>query len=133
MIKSITFVTGNEGKFKNATALFTDSGIELNQLSINTPEIQSNNSSDISKYSAEFVCKSLNEPFFVMDRSFSIDSLNGFPGPFVKYINQWFTSKRISQTYFWNRKTQMHTGQHRYHAISLVRELKLFQEKIKVP
>ncbi len=30
-----------------------------------------------------------------MDRGFYIEGLNGFPGPFIKYINKWLTPEQV--------------------------------------
>ncbi len=95
MIKEITFITGNQGKFEEACEIFEPTGISLSQEKVEAPEIQSKDSREISKFTANYISKILNKPFFVMDRSFHIKALKGFPGPFVKFINQWLSPSDV--------------------------------------
>lgn len=39
--------------------------------------------------------KELGEPCVAMDAGFFIEALNGFPGPFVKYVNEYLSEKQI--------------------------------------
>lgn len=94
-MKEITFITGNKGKFEEAKKIFTGSGIELLQEAYDTPEIQSESAEEIALFSANFVGSKLGKPLFVMDRGFYIQGLNGFPGPFIKYINKWLTPEQV--------------------------------------
>lgn len=91
MVKEITFITGNRGKFEEAREIFEPTGIFLSLQKLEVPEIQSKDSREISIFTANYISKIVNKPFFVMDRSFHIKALNGFPGPFVKFINQWLS------------------------------------------
>ena len=95
MVSQISFITGNRGKFEEAQKIFSNTEITLIQEKFDTPEIQSENVVEIVKFSAEYVGRKLEKPLFVMDRGFYIESLNGFPGPFVKFINNWLSSDQI--------------------------------------
>lgn len=94
-MEKITFITGNKGKFEEAKNIFSGSGIELLQEAYDTPEIQSESAEEIAKFSASYIGTKLNKPLFVMDRGFYIQGLNGFPGPFIKYINRWLTPEQV--------------------------------------
>ena len=85
--KEIIMVTGNAGKYKIAKDIFIEKGLNLIQEKIETPEIQSYNVEDVSAYSALYAAKELNKPVIKSDVGYFIPALNGFPGPFVKYIN----------------------------------------------
>ena len=87
----INFVTTNKLKFEIAKSFFEKlSGeYELLQLAIDTPEIQDESVEEIARQSAVWAAKETNEPCIKMDVGFFIAALNGFPGPFVKYVNDW--------------------------------------------
>jgi XTP/dITP diphosphohydrolase len=91
----LTFITGNKGKFEEATSIFLGSEIALIQDNFDAPEIQDGDVEKIVGFTAEFVGERLDKPLFVMDRGLYIEDLNGFPGPFVKYINKWLTPEQI--------------------------------------
>jgi XTP/dITP diphosphohydrolase len=64
----------------------------LEQKRLAVPEIQSNSVQEIAEYSAQWASRQLDQSFIVQDAGFYIDALNGFPGPFIKYMNQWFNT-----------------------------------------
>ena len=89
-MKELNYVTGNKNKFANSRTFFDGYGISLNQVEVKIYEIQSDNSLDIAKSKVEQAWNSIKKPLFVNDAYWMIPSLNGFPGPYMKYINQWF-------------------------------------------
>ncbi|MFZ5391941.1 MAG: non-canonical purine NTP pyrophosphatase [Patescibacteria group bacterium] len=93
MLKKIYFITGNKNKFQTALVAFKDSGFELLQKTIDTPEIQSDDLGKIASFSAKFAANILKHPIFLTDAGCFIESLNGFPGPFIKYVNQYLTAQ----------------------------------------
>jgi non-canonical purine NTP pyrophosphatase (RdgB/HAM1 family) len=100
MTKLIQFVTTNEYKFHLAKTAFdyvAKGEYELVQATIETPEIQSVDSAEIAQYSAKWASQQLGKITVVSDVAFEIASLHGFPGPFVKYINNWLQPDNILQ------------------------------------
>lgn len=89
----IIYVTGNDLKFKVAVQALENSGISLERVSLDVPEIQNTSVEEIAKWSAIWACQNLNQPVVVMDVGYYIEALNGFPGPFIKYVNEWFTAE----------------------------------------
>lgn len=87
----IYFVTANKMKFEIAQAYFEkiSGNYELIQYEIDTPEIQHESVEEIARRSAVWAAKETGEPCIKMDVGFFISALNGFPGPFVKYANDW--------------------------------------------
>lgn len=85
---SLLIITGNKDKWKVAKELLSQYNIPLDQVKIETPEIQSMNVIEIAEYSARFAQKSLGEEVLKTDVGYYITALNGFPGPFAKYFNQ---------------------------------------------
>lgn len=92
-INSLIYVTSNAIKFRVAAQALQNSGISLQQKSLNTPEIQSSRVEEIAEWSAIWASQHLNQPVVVMDAGFYIAALNGFPGPFIKFVNEWFSAE----------------------------------------
>lgn len=86
----ISYVTGNPSKFENAQKFFSTYNIDVEQLAIKIDEIQSGDSIEIAAAKAKTAFEIHKQPLFVNDASWIIPSLKGFPGPFMKFINQWF-------------------------------------------
>lgn len=81
----IYYVTGNDLKIKLANKIFNDLNVEVEQVNLNTPEIQSLSCEEVSKNSAKWACEKINKPVMKNDSGFCIEYLNNFPGPFAKY------------------------------------------------
>ena len=62
---------------------------------MDTPEIQSESVEEIAAFSAKWASDKLNKPVAVSDGGCYIEALNGFPGPFIKYINKWFSAENM--------------------------------------
>lgn len=92
----INYLTTNKLKFEVAKQFFSSAEeYELAQHSFQVPEVQDASCEEIARQSAIYAAKELGEPCVVMDVGFSIDALNGFPGPFVKYINEWLSESQL--------------------------------------
>lgn len=91
----INFVTGNSLKFEIAKRYFADldDSYELIQLKLDTPEVQSVSAEDVARHSAVWAAREVGVPCIKMDVGFEINALNGFPGPFVRYVNDWLGVK----------------------------------------
>lgn len=92
-MKKIYFVTNNNYKFQIAREAFKNFNFQVLQRSLNTPEIQSDDLGEIASFSVDWAAKTLNSPVFLTDAGCFVDALNGFPGPFIKYINKYFTAQ----------------------------------------
>jgi XTP/dITP diphosphohydrolase len=88
----LVYVTSNEVKFKVAQQALQNSRITLERKSLNTPEIQSRHVEEIAEWSAIWSSQQLNQPVVVMDAGYYIEVLNGFPGPFIKFVNEWLSA-----------------------------------------
>ncbi len=89
---SLIYVTGNDLKFAVAAEVLQDTGIRLEQSRLSTPEIQSAEVEEIAEWSAQWASRELQKPVVVTDAGFYIEALRGFPGPFVKFVNEWLTA-----------------------------------------
>jgi XTP/dITP diphosphohydrolase len=95
MDKQITFITGNQDKWSIAKEVLAQYNIEVLQEAFETPEIQAFDVEEVAKYSAKYAADFLNRPVIVTDAGYFIEALNGFPAPYIKYVNKWLSSQNI--------------------------------------
>lgn len=97
MEHQISFVTTNPYKFAVAKEALTQSSVQLIQclLPFEVPEIQSTHVEAIASFSAKWVCEKIQRSIVLTDAGYYIEALNGFPGPFIKYINEWLSAEDI--------------------------------------
>ncbi|MFA5743006.1 MAG: non-canonical purine NTP pyrophosphatase [Candidatus Paceibacterota bacterium] len=89
-MKKLHYITGNRSKFANAQAFFAPYGIVLVQTKLDVYEIQGSDAVAIARSKAEQAWEQLREPLFINDACWIVPALDGFPGPYMKYINGWF-------------------------------------------
>ncbi len=87
MIKGmeLCFVTGNENKIKEARAILE---VPIEIVKLDLPEIQSLDPKKVVGYKAAAAYEKLKKPLIVEDVSFSVEAWNGFPGPFIKFVEK---------------------------------------------
>jgi hypothetical protein len=90
-MNSLTFATSNNLKFLAATKVCRQHGVVLDRATIDLLEIQSNDGEAIARHKAAAAFAALQTPLVVSDDSWNIPGLNGFPGPYMKDVNQWFS------------------------------------------
>lgn len=81
----INYVTKNKYKIMLANKIFKDLDVKIEQVDLETPEIQSLDCEEVSKYSCKYACEKLNKPVLKNDSGLVINALNGFPGALAKY------------------------------------------------
>jgi XTP/dITP diphosphohydrolase len=84
------FVTSNDHKVMTAKAVCDELGLTFERINMDLLEIQSDDAAAIARHKVEQAYEELKSPVAVTDDSWLIPGLNGFPGPYMKYINQWF-------------------------------------------
>ncbi len=80
----IFFITGNKNKFNEAKEILGD----LEQLEIDLLEIQEESPQKIVEHKLKEALKHHKGPLIVDDVSLELDSLKGFPGPYVKWMEK---------------------------------------------
>ena len=85
-MKTLYFITGNQGKVLEAKTKFSDLDINIVQKDLGYPEIQADSLEDVARFGAEHVEKKFNHPFILEDAGLFIDVLNGFPGVYSAYV-----------------------------------------------
>lgn len=82
----VVFVTGNEGKFAEVRDILKTFGIEVIQDKNGYPELQEDELEPIAAYGAQYVANKLKMPAIVDDSGIFIKALNGFPGPYSRFV-----------------------------------------------
>jgi XTP/dITP diphosphohydrolase len=78
-------VTSNPNKAKEVAEFFGGL-LDVCHVPLDIPELRSDDVAEISKQKAQYAFDHLHTPLIVDDTSFSIDALNGFPGPYAAYV-----------------------------------------------
>ena len=86
-MKKITYVTGNWAKIAAAKHYLEPLGYEIDNIKMETPEIQAYDVTEVAKYSAKWAANELNRPVIKNDTGFFINNYNGFPGAYMKYMD----------------------------------------------
>ena len=82
----IVFVTGNKGKFVEVRDILKTFGVEVIQDKNGYPELQEDELELIAAYGARHSANKLNMPVMVDDSGIFIKALNGFPGPYSRFV-----------------------------------------------
>lgn len=87
----LIFVTGNAEKFEIAQAVCEPLGLRLVQRKLDIDEIQGEDSEVVIRDKVRRAYEIVQQPLVVSDDSWNIPGLNGFPGPYMKSMDHWFT------------------------------------------
>lgn len=90
----IYLVTTNQKKLLTAQKVLSKYGIVLAILSLDydVPEIQAFDVESVAAFSAKYVAERENKPIILTDTGYFINALNGFPGPYIKQMNHYFSA-----------------------------------------
>ena len=84
-MKSITYVTGNKAKIASAKQALEPLGFIVDNIKMETPEIQADDVIEVSKYSAKWAAEKLGVPVLKNDSGLFVEAFNGFPGVYTHY------------------------------------------------
>jgi XTP/dITP diphosphohydrolase len=84
-MKKITYVTGNWAKVESAKKALEPLGYEIDNIKMETPEIQADDVNEVAAYSAKWAANELNRPVLKNDSGLFVKSLKGFPGVYTHY------------------------------------------------
>jgi XTP/dITP diphosphohydrolase len=89
----LRFVTGNEGKLREAREYLDDvEGVEYDY-----SEIQAEDLATIAAYGARDAQGVVGEPVLVDDAGLFVDAFSGFPGPFSSYVEETLGIERVAE------------------------------------
>ncbi|WP_338099774.1 XTP/dITP diphosphatase [Methanolapillus africanus] len=94
-MQKIVFVTGNAGKFNEIQGILSGFGIEVIQNKGDYPEIQADDLEPIAAASAKAAAEDLGIPVLVDDSGIFIKALNGFPGPYSRFVEDHLGNPRV--------------------------------------
>ena len=80
------FVTSNVHKFQEARRVLSEYNIATAKLKVEAVEIQDDSLENIAKFSALDAVKNCGLPVFVEDAGLFVEALQGFPGPYSRYV-----------------------------------------------
>lgn len=87
-MKKITYVTGNWSKILSAKQILEPLGFEVDNMKMDTTEIQADTVEDVAKFSAKEASEKLKCTVLKNDTGLFVEALNGFPGPYTHYVDE---------------------------------------------
>lgn len=82
----ITLVTGNWAKIEQAKKFLEPEGFEVDNVKMDTIEIQADSVEEVAKYSAKWASEQLKKNVVKNDTGIVIDGLKGFPAAYTHYV-----------------------------------------------
>jgi XTP/dITP diphosphohydrolase len=92
--RTITFITGNQHKVKEAQGIFNHFQIEVEHVDLGYPEIQGE-LDEVARYGARYAAKRLDKPVIVEDAGLFIRDLGWFPGTYSAYVQSTLKNRGI--------------------------------------
>lgn len=86
-MKKTTYVTGNWAKIESAKQILEPLGYEVDNIKMETPEIQADDVTEVAKYSAKWAAEKLNVPVLKNDSGLFVNGLKGFPGVYTHFAD----------------------------------------------
>ena len=83
----ITYVTGNWAKIDSARQILEPLGFEIDNVKLDTVEIQADDVEEVAKYSAKWASEKLKCNVLKNDSGLFVEALNGFPGVYTHYAD----------------------------------------------
>lgn len=90
---SLVFLTGNQHKLSETKRILSYS---IENINLDLEEIQGN-SEEIIQHKIDLAYSKIKKPLFVEDVSLEIKAWNGFPGPYIKWLNESIGKESVSK------------------------------------
>ncbi len=87
-MQKITYVTGNWSKIMSAKNILEPLGIEVDNVKIETTEIQADTVEEVAMHSAKEASDKLKRSVLKNDTGLYVEVLGGFPGPYTHYVDE---------------------------------------------
>jgi len=85
-MNTVWFATGNAGKLKEVQDIFSDIGLEVEQLIAPYPELQVDTLREVVEHGLNYLWKEHQKPLMIDDSGIFIDGVQGFPGVYSAYV-----------------------------------------------
>lgn len=140
-MQEIYFVTGNPMKYEEVRNWLNElnPSIELKQVDIDLPEIQSLNIEEVALEKAKCAWLLLKKPILIDDGGIYIDKYNDFPGTLSKFVYQgigleglWLLAKDNPKSHFRNCLVYI-DNENAYHIFNGVSEGKMIEPNKDIP
>src|SRR4051812_20667131 len=117
-MKEVVFATSSAIKHSVARDVLAHYDLTLLRQDLDVPEIQGEDGEVIARDKAEKAFQKLGKPVIITDDTWIIPGLNGFPGAYMKSMNEWLTPED------WLRLTDTLTDRR-----ILLRQFAVYQDK----
>lgn len=87
-MRKITYVTGNWSKIMSAKNILEPLGIEIDNVKMETTEIQADTVEEVAMHSAKEASDKLKCAVLKNDTGLYVEALGGFPGPYTHYVDE---------------------------------------------
>lgn len=87
-MKKITYVTGNWSKIMSAKNILEPLGIDVDNVKMETTEIQADTVEEVAMHSAKEASDKLKCAVLKNDTGLYVEALGGFPGPYTHYVDE---------------------------------------------
>lgn len=89
------YITSNQQKIRIAQKYLQPLNVAIEGKHLDLVEVQSDDIAHIASEKARQAYEVIKKPLFVNDAGWYITALNGFPGPYMKYMNDWLEARDI--------------------------------------
>ncbi|MDD4352883.1 MAG: non-canonical purine NTP pyrophosphatase, partial [Candidatus Nanoarchaeia archaeon] len=95
MTKKVYFITKNKYKLKAMQESLGRYDISVENIAIETPEIQSTDCEEVAKFSAKYIAEKLGKPVLKADAGLFIQSLGDLPGVYTSDFQKKLGAKKV--------------------------------------
>jgi len=97
MEKTVTFVTGNKNKLREAEQIL---GVKLQNRTLDLPELQFDTSDEVAVYKAKEAAKLIGGPVIIDDTALHFNAIGGLPGAYIRAFTDKLKPANIARLLF---------------------------------
>ncbi len=84
----IAFVTTNEGKYREVSAMLADAGVKIVREDRSYPEIQADRLEKVVRFAATVLDDQIEGDYLIDDSGLFLEAFGGFPGVYSSYVHK---------------------------------------------